>query len=152
MIDFDFITPILATGGHLENYEDAEQLALAGITHVVALNWDENDVTIMAGHPVFSTLWNPTEDDGQPKDPSWFSPSIEFGLSMLLKPWTKLYCHCKEGRNRGPSVALAVMLACGWEFDTAIDLIHTKRPVTYGGIRYAADAANAVRELGYLGD
>jgi hypothetical protein len=152
VIDFNFITPILATGGGLENYNDAEELALAGITHVVALNWEENDVVIMAGHPILTCLWNPTEDDGQPKSIEWFGESIEFGLSMLLKPWTKLYCHCKEGRNRGPSTALAVMLACGWEFDTAIDLIHIQRPVTYGYIKYATDAANAVKELGYLGE
>lgn len=152
MISFDFITPRLATGGQLEDYDDVEQLVLAGVTHSIDVTWSEADQSIMASHPLISVLWNPTVDDGQSKGVLWFKDSIEFAMMALAQPGAKVYCHCQEGKNRGPSVVLAVMLALGWDFDTAVDLIHTKRPVTYGHIRYAEDAANAVRELGYSGD
>jgi hypothetical protein len=152
VISFDFITPRLATGGGVESYEDVEQLVLAGVTHSIDCTWQEADQSYMAIHPAISVLWNPTEDDGGPKPPSWFKESINFAYMALALPHTKVYCHCKEGRNRGPSTALAVMLALGWDFDVAVGLIHNQRPETYGYLRYAPDAANAVRELGYLGE
>jgi protein-tyrosine phosphatase len=149
VIDFSAITPRLGTGGQLNTYVDAEQLVLAGYTHSIDLTWDEADQSIMASHPLLSVLWNPTEDDGQHKEPSWFKQSIDFAFMALAQPNTKVYCHCKDGHNRGPSTCLAIMMATGWDFDVAIDLIHTQRPATYGMIRYAVDAANAVKELGY---
>lgn len=150
VISFDFVTPRIATGSAVLHYDDAQQLAYAGITHVVDCTWDEADQSIMASHPILSVLWNPTQDDGQHKDAHWFGESIEFGLMALFKPHCKLYTHCLNGRNRGPSTAFAVMLTLGWDYDTAMDLIHTKRPQTVGYVQYATDAANAVRELGYI--
>jgi hypothetical protein len=150
VIDFQFITPRLATGTLVSSYQDIEQLAYAGITHSIDLTWKEADQSFMASYPGIAVLWNPTDDDGQYKPPVWFGQSINFAFMALALPHTKIYCHCKGGLNRGPSTAFAIMLALGWDFDVALDLIHQQRPATYGWVRYAVDAANAVKELGYV--
>ena len=149
MIDFDFITPRLAVGGAPMDYQDADQLGLAGITHDIDTTWKETDQSILASFPGISVLWNPTEDDGQEKPPWWFRDSIEFAFQALSTPHAKLYVHCDSGLNRSPSTVLAIMMALGWEYDAAMDLIHDKRPATKGWVRYATDAANAVNDLGY---
>lgn len=155
MVDFDFITPRLATGARLSSVEDAEILVEAGITGIIDCTWLEpdqqyTDTQVFAAHPALSVLWNPTIDDGETKGVDWFEPSIDFAFQTLSKPRSALYCHCDQGRNRGPSTAFAVMLALGWTYDTAIEMIHTARPATIGWLRYANDAANALREMGYL--
>lgn len=154
-MDFDFITSRLATGAHLTDPADVEALVSAGITHTIDLTWSEEDEQFssagaFAAHPALAVLWNPTEDDGQTKGPEWFGQSVDFGFMALSKPHTKLYCHCDAGINRGPSTAATIMMAMGWTYNDSIQMIHTARPVTVGGIRYAPDAANALKELGYF--
>lgn len=152
MLDFDYITPRLATGGALSGPEDAEELVRRGITHVIDCtnNSYETDTSWMANHPALSVLWNPTPDDGTTKGADWFVPSVEFALMAIGNPGTACYAHCHAGHNRGPSTAFAIMLAMGWAYDAAIEAIHQARPVTVGHIRYAADAANALLAAGFL--
>jgi hypothetical protein len=153
--DYDFILPRLATGGALTGPADVEAMVDAGITHVIDCTTDEadqnaDDVRQFVNNPAIICLWNPTIDDGTIKEPAWFDQSIWFALGALTQPHVRVYAHCTNGQNRGPSTAFAIMLAMGWDYNSAIDLIHTARPVTVGGIIYAGDAANAVKALGYL--
>lgn len=150
MIDFDFVTAFLATGGGLEGPDDVEQLMLAGITHIIDCTWTEADQEYLGNEDRISVLWNPTEDDGEPKPPEWFLHSVEYAFMVLERPHTRLYAHCNRGINRGPSTAFAILFAFGIEYETAIDMIHKARPITReGGIRYAPDAANGLLSLGY---
>lgn len=150
MIDFDFITAFLATGGALTSPDDVVILKDAGITHVIDCTWTEVDQEILGNETEISVLWNPTEDDGSYKPPYWFLHSIEYAFMALQKPHTRLYTHCNRGINRGPSTAFAILFAFGIEYSTAIDMIHKARPITrQGGIRYANDAANGLLALGY---
>jgi hypothetical protein len=154
-MDYDWITPRLSTGAKIGGVEDVEILVDAGVTHCIDCTWDEADqqfsgTSLFAQHPALAVLWNPTDDDGQTKGPEWFGESVDFGFMALSKPQTKLYCHCDQGRNRGPSTAFCIMLAMGWEYDDALDMIHKARPKTIGFIRYADDAANSLHEMGYL--
>lgn len=155
MVDFNMITSRLATGGALSSPDDVETLVSAGITHVIDCTDSETDANyddtgLFAGHPAIVCLSNPTPDDGQHKDASWFAQSVWFAISALAVAYTKVYAHCSAGVNRGPSTCFAVMLGLGWDYNTAIDLIHQKRPITQSGIRYATDAANGLTELGYI--
>jgi len=150
-MDYDFVTTRIATGAAIKGPQDVEVLVNAGITHVIDCTSDSYETTLaFAQHPALSCLWNPTPDDGAYKGPDWFRPSIEFGMMAMGMTETKLYAHCHGGKNRGPSTAFCLMLVMGWAYDAAVSTIHTARPITRGHLRYAADAANALRILGYL--
>src|SRR5712692_7492286 len=146
--DFDFITTRIATGAALSTLDDVNQLVAAGITHVLDARAEFDDGQLLAGHPAISYKWNPTQDDGQTKTPGYFATTLNFALPALAQPHTKCIFHCAAGVNRGPSNALCVMLALGWDFDTAVALMHAKRPVV--NIAYAKDALAAVNALGYV--
>jgi dual specificity phosphatase 3 len=147
--DGDFVLPRLATGGAITSTDDVEQLLDTGITHVISLRDSFNDQPLFKGFPI-TLLWNGTPDNGQHKDPQWFGASLRFAMPALAQPWTKVLAHCESGIDRGPSTAFAIMLALGFDPETAINLIHQRRPATIGGIAYAADAESAVETLGYV--
>jgi len=149
MADLSFITPRLATGAALSSDGDALQVWEAGITHVIDCRGEFDDTIIFSKLPMMRVLWNGTPDDGEAKGSAWFGKSLEFALDALSRPKTKVLAHCAAGVNRGPSTAYAIMLAFGFDPVAATDIIHAKRPVTVGGIRYKLDAERAVHLLGY---
>lgn len=136
----------LATGGGIASEDDAEALVRAGITHVINARV-EPDFPLVA-HKDIAVLWNPTIDDGLPKDACWFGKSIGFALGALATPKHRVYAHCSAGSNRGPSTALAILLAQGFTFDEALALVLKARPQAQ--VAYRADALRAVKEIGYL--
>lgn len=148
MVDFSIITPRVATGGLLSSAADVATLAAAGITDIIDVTDAEND-TAWLGQSGLGYLYNPTADDGQPKPVSWFAASLAFALPLIAQPHKMIYAHCSAGCNRGPSTAYAILRAVGWDAADALTLIHTKRPATVGGIRYAPDADAAIVSLGY---
>lgn len=121
--------------------------ALEGVTHVINLRRDPEYVSSIQVVAGIVLLWNPTEDDGLPKPPEWFGRSIDFALSALSSPRTKVAVVCCEGNNRAPSTALAILLAQGLKREDALELILNERPTAE--ILYSRDAERAVRELGY---
>ena len=50
--------------------------------------------------------------------------------------------HCHMGVNRGPSMALAMLLDEGWDVVDALNAIRDARPIA--GVIYAKDAVRAV--------
>jgi hypothetical protein len=86
-----------------------------------------------------------TDDDGQPKSPSWFRKIVFFALDALRDPKAKVYFHCSAGVNRGPSAAYAVLRALGHTPSEAFALIRDARPKA--GILYADSADRAVDAL-----
>jgi hypothetical protein len=148
MGDFNEITTRIFTGAAVSTLDDVNQLVAAGVTVVLDARAEFDDGTLFAGHPAISYKWNPTQDDGQTKTPGYFATTLNFVLPMLAQPHNKAYLHCAAGVNRGPSNALCVMLALGWDFDTAVALMHAKRPIV--NIAYAKDAQAAVNALGYV--
>jgi len=103
----------------------------------------------LASHPSIMYCWDPTADDGAVKPPSWFGKGIAFALAALAQPKNKVYAHCAQGINRGPSMTYAVMLAQGFTKDEARALIVLHRLRTAIGLRYADDAEKAITALGY---
>jgi len=145
--DFNMITARLATGAAVNNADDVQQLLAAGITHIVDCRGEFDDTLLLATHPDLSYLWNGTNDDGAPKDPSWFAKSLSFALPALAMPHTKLYAHCAAGVNRGPSTLYCVMRALSFAGPVAEGLIRAARPQV--GLRYKSDADSAILALGY---
>lgn len=148
-MDFSQITTRLYTGAGINSQADVAELAAAGITHVVDCRAEFDDTALLASNPQIAVLWNGVGDDGQPKPAEWFAKTLTFALPALAQPHMKVYTHCAAGHNRGPSACYAIMRAVGFTPDDALNLLHTNRPATVGGVIYAADADRALPELGY---
>lgn len=147
MSDFTFVTARVATGAAITDESDVEALAAAGVTHVVDARAELDDAPLLAGR--FAYLWNPTQDDGQPKPVDYWQKTLAFSLPVFQQPKTRLYLHCAAGINRGPSNAYCVLVALGFSSTFVLTLIRQARPVTVNGIRYAPDALAAIQALGY---
>lgn len=128
---------------------DVAALAAAGVTHVVDCRLEFDDTALFAANPAISVLWNGVADDGNAAThgDAWFAKSLDFALPALARPHVKVYAHCAAGVNRGPSTAFAIMLALGWDQDSAEALIRKVRPQV--GLAYKANAIESVTSLGY---
>jgi hypothetical protein len=146
-MDFDFIHPRLAVGGThgRTTANDIEEIVAAGITHVVNLR--STPEMLFFATPRLSCLENGVVDDGQSKPNEWFLRSLQFALLALARPGKKVLCSCYLGQDRGPSTALAILLAQGQPLVTAEKMIRSARPIVT--LAYARDAVRAVRELNY---
>jgi hypothetical protein len=152
--NFSFITSRLATGGGPATIDDLKYLMSLGITHVIDVR-SISDAGAVTLAPRLSFLWNPTMDDGQSKPTWWFQVSIQFAIpgALQMERTNKVYVHCDQGINRGPSTAYAILRAwTGMTHDDAEWLIIKHRPQTIPpiGLRYRADADKALKELGYI--
>jgi len=150
MADFDFVTPRLATGAAITNAADVDALMAAGVTHVIDCREEFDDAPLLTANPTILYLWNGVPDDGNPATHgvAWFGKSLQFALPTIAHPGSKVYCHCAQGVNRGPSTAFAIMLACGFTSINAVAIIKAARPVA--GIAYQNEAIDSVKQLGYV--
>ena len=148
MADVQFVTSRLATGATVRTPEDALELKAAGITAVINAG-DPTDEQALYSTLGLAYLANTVPDDGNPAThgPDWFGRSLAFGLSILAQSHQRLYVHCNEGINRGPSTTFAILLALGWLPDAAEALIRSARPRV--GLAYKAEAISAVPSLGF---
>jgi hypothetical protein len=146
--DFNFITDRVATGGALAGPADVDEILAAGLNVVVDARDDFNDGPLFANTPGVAYLWNGTPDDGKRKPIAYWKQTLTFVLPLLAQPHTKAYLHCFSGINRGPSNALAVLVAQGLTPDMAHDMIIAARP--QARIRYQSNAVAACVALGYV--
>jgi hypothetical protein len=145
MVDFSRITERLFCGARIESAADAAELVGAGVTHIINARLTRSDASLIGN---LSYLWNPTEDDDiHPKPIAWFGNAVEFALAALARPGTVVLTHCAQGRNRGPSLAYAILRAQGWSRHDAYALLKERRPQVVVGYRDDADAA--LRALGW---
>jgi protein-tyrosine phosphatase len=105
-----------------------EELAQAGVTHVLNMQIEFDDRPLAEPYGV-CVLWNPTDDDFLLKPAELLKRGVDFALSALDEPETRLYVHCAAGVHRAPMMTLAVLCALEWEMEAAMVLIETKRPV-----------------------
>jgi len=149
-MDFDFVTPRLATGGEVISAGDVDALVAAGTTHVIDCRDGFTSAHVLADEPQISYLWNGVPDDGDPDTHGdvWFEKSLSFALPALARPYTKVCATCRSGVNRGPSTAFAIMLALGFTPAIAEELICAARAVV--GLSYKSEAIASVTNLGYL--
>jgi protein-tyrosine phosphatase len=76
-----------------------------------------------------TVLWNPIDDDFQPKSPEVFQRGVDFALEALDEPGTKLFVHCAAGVHRAPMMTLAILCSLSWKLEDALRLIEARRPV-----------------------
>jgi len=125
--DVSFITPTLAVGGMVHDYE-IDDLRALGITHVLNVNWPDRSEQ-PAVVDAFVHLDLAILDDGQPKPPEWFQAGIAFAAT--LRSTDKLLVHCGHGVNRSPAMAYAILRAQGRSDAEA--LIRANRPQAGSG-------------------
>jgi protein-tyrosine phosphatase len=127
-MDMTWVTDRIAVGGGIWIEEKMAEVARAGVTHVIdmQIEFDDTELGESAGVEV---LWNPVDDDFQPKAPEIFERGVSFALRALEDPQAKLFVHCAAGVHRAPMMALAVLCATGHSLEQAKGLIQTKRYV-----------------------
>ncbi|HKB97413.1 MAG TPA: dual specificity protein phosphatase [Terriglobales bacterium] len=127
-MDMTWVTERVALGGGIWNTRNMEELAQAGVTHVLNMQIEFDDSPLAEPYGIH-VLWNPTDDDFLPKPPELLSRGVEFALEALRDPGARLYIHCAAGVHRAPMMTLAVLCAMEWEIEEARALIETRRPV-----------------------
>jgi protein-tyrosine phosphatase len=144
-VDVSHLTDRLAVGDGIWTAERMQALARMGFTHVIDLQreFDDSDLGREAGIEV---LWNPADDDFQPKPPQFFRRSTQFALRALDRAESRVYVHCAAGVHRGPITAAAVLCALGYAIDDALGLVRARRPVADFPAVYVDSLRQFVRE------
>ncbi len=127
-MDISWLTERIAIGGGIWNAENMEQVTESGITHIIDMQIEFDDTPLAAEHGI-AVLWNPTDDDFEPKPAALFQRGVEFANQALSEEGTKLFIHCAAGVHRAPMMALAVLGSMGWDMGKAMELIEGERPV-----------------------
>ena len=127
-MDITWVTDRIGVGGGIWTAEGMAKVARAGITHIIDMQIEFDDTPLAVPHGI-KVLWNPTDDDFQPKTPDMFERGVEFGLDALDEPSSKLFIHCAAGVHRAPMMTLALLCSMGWKMVDAMRLIEARRPV-----------------------
>src|SRR5579864_7974448 len=144
MMDMTWVTGRIAVGGGIWTAENMAQVARAGITHILDMQIEFDDTALAAPHGII-VLWNPIDDDFQPKSPEVFQRGVDFALEALDEEGTKIFVHCAAGVHRAPMMTLAILCSLSWKLGDALRLIEARRPV----VDFADVYVNSVK--GYLG-
>jgi protein-tyrosine phosphatase len=127
-MDMSWVTGRIAVGGGIWNEETMAKVAGAGITHIIDMQIEFDDTALAVPFGI-RVLWNPIDDDFQPKSPDVFQRGVDFALEALGEADSKLYVHCAAGIHRAPMMTLAILCSLGWKLTDALRLIEARRPV-----------------------
>lgn len=127
-MDMTWITGRLAVGGGIWVDSKMAEVVAEGVTHIIDMQIEFDDTPLAERHNV-QVLWNPVDDDFQPKPPEVFERGVQFALEAFEDPTAKLFVHCAAGVHRAPMMALAVMRVLGWSLEDARKLILERRYV-----------------------
>jgi len=127
-MDMTWITGRVALGGGIWNPENMAAVARAGITHVIDMQIEFDDTPLAKPHGI-EVLWNPTDDDFQPKSPELFQRGVDFAERALQDDDARVFVHCAAGVHRAAMMTLAILCADGWDMQDAMRTIVSRRPV-----------------------
>ena len=126
-MDITWLTDRIAVGGGIWNADNMASVARAGVTHIIDMQREFDDTPLAEPHGIV-VLWNPTDDDFEPKARELFQRGVEFAQTALREPETKVFIHCAAGVHRSPMMAAALLGAMGWALYDALHLIEARRP------------------------
>ncbi len=127
-MDITWLTDRIAVGGGIWSAENMEKVAAAEITHVIDMQIEFDDTPLGQALGI-EVLWNPTDDDFEPKPTELFQRGVEFAQKALERDDAKIFIHCAAGVHRAPMMSLAVLCSTGWNLEDAMKLIEQRRPV-----------------------
>jgi protein-tyrosine phosphatase len=145
-MDMTWITERVALGGGIWTDTNMEEVARAGVTHIIDMQMEFDDTPLARPHGI-EVLWNAIDDDFQVKPPEIFRAGVEFAEAALAEEGTKLYIHCAAGVHRAAMMTLALLCATGWEIGEAMKFIQEKRPVVDFADVYVRSVKNFMAEL-----
>jgi protein-tyrosine phosphatase len=127
-MDMTWVTGRIAVGGGIWTAQNMMEVARAGVTHILNMQLEFDDTALGAAEGI-KVLWNPIDDDFQPKPPEVFQRGVDFAQDALSQGKSKLYVHCAAGVHRAPMMTLAILCSLSWKLNDAMELIENKRPV-----------------------
>jgi len=127
-MDITWLTDRIAVGGGIWTSSNMAAVSEEGITHIIDMQIEFDDRPLAKEFGI-AVLWNPTDDDFEPKPASLFDAGVEFARVAMEAENSKLFIHCAAGVHRAPMMALAVLGSMGWDLDEAQELIEDKRAV-----------------------
>ncbi len=127
-MDMTWVTDRIAVGGGIWNADNMAEVVNAGVSHIVDMQSEFDDTPLAVRHAV-TVLWNPVDDDFQPKPAEVFQRGVEFVQGALEQEDSKVFIHCAAGVHRAPMMTLAVLCSLGWKLNDAMQLVESKRPV-----------------------
>jgi protein-tyrosine phosphatase len=126
-MDMTWVTGRIAVGGGIWTAENMAEVARAGVTHILDMQIEFDDTALAEPHGI-TVLWNPIDDDFQPKPPEVFQQGVDFALQALDEDGSKLFVHCAAGVHRAPMMTLAILCSLDWKLGEAMQLIEARRP------------------------
>ena len=144
-MDMTWVTNRIAVGGGIWTDEKMIEVVRAGVTHIIDMQIEFDD-TQLAGPYGVKVLWNPTDDDFQPKPPALFQRGVDFALEALDDADSRVFIHCAAGVHRAPMMALAVLRALGFSLEDAMDMIQSRRNVVDFADVYVESVEEFIRQ------
>src|SRR5258708_7348710 len=112
-MDISWLDERIAVGGGIWNSDGKmAELKALGITHIIDMQIECDDTELGEAHGI-KVLWNPTDDDFEPKAAALFRRGVDFALKAFEGSDAKGFIHCAAGIHRAPMMALAVLVAVG---------------------------------------
>src|SRR5271166_3300989 len=127
-MDMTWVTDRIAIGGGIWTAKNMEEVARAGVTHILDMQIEFDDTPLAQAQGI-AVLWNPIDDDFQPKPPEVFQRGVEFAQEALEQRGTRLLVHCAAGVHRAPMMTLAILCSSGWDLAHAMAVIEGERLV-----------------------
>jgi len=127
-MDMTWITDRMAVGGGIWTAAHMAEVARGGVSHILDMQIEFDDTALAAPYGI-RVLWNPIDDDFQPKPPEIFERGVEFAREALDEDGSRLFIHCAAGIHRAPMMALAILCSRGWKMEKALEVLGTRRPV-----------------------
>jgi protein-tyrosine phosphatase len=127
-MDMTWLTDRIAVGGGIWTADNMAVVARSGVTHIIDMQIEFDDTNLAEPHGI-EVLWNPIDDDFQPKPPEILQRGVDFAAEALDQAGTRLFIHCAAGVHRAPMMTLAVLCSIGWTQEAARELIEKRRPV-----------------------
>jgi hypothetical protein len=136
---------LVVTGDLPADRDDAVDLlsewVAAGVTDIVDVRGEWTDAPLVAEFaPEIRYHWFGTDDRGTARSDAWFDRVLTSLDDMLDDPYSVIVVHCHMGVNRGPSMALRLLLEQGWDAIDALEAIREARPIA--AAIYARDAVD----------
>jgi protein-tyrosine phosphatase len=149
-MDLTWVTDRIAVGGGIWTESKMHDIVRSGVTHIINMQIEFDDRPIAEPYDV-KVLWNPVDDDFQPKSASVLQRGVDFALEALEEQGSRVFIHCAAGVHRAPMMTLAILRSMGWGLEEAMDMIQKRRPVVDFAEVYVRSVEDFMREKEMVG-